>query len=169
MAAPAASAAPVDAEARFVVKVNELRVAKGLPALTVDSLLVGVARSWSAKMAQAGEISHNPLLATDVTSDWIKLGENVGMGGDVDVIEAAFERSPAHYKNLVDADFTAIGIGIVESEGAIYVTQQFQTLAAAPRSNTVGATTAGAPDALSLAMAKGRAPAKAKAKAKARR
>ena len=55
-------------------------------------------------MVQAGQISHNPNLGSEVSGDWTKLGENVGVGYDVDGLMQAFINSPAHYKNLVDPD-----------------------------------------------------------------
>ena len=53
-------------------------------------------------MVANGGISHNPNLANDVSANWTKLGENVGVGNDVDSLMNAFINSPAHYHNLVD-------------------------------------------------------------------
>ena len=112
-------------EAQFVVRVNALRASKGLAPLAVDPQLRDIARAWSAQMAAAGGISHNPALA-DQVSNWQKIGENVGVGGDVTTIENAFEASPHHYANLVDPAFTYIGIGVVDANGSIWVTQDFK-------------------------------------------
>src|SRR4051794_5465934 len=50
------------AEAQFVAKINQLRASKGLSQLAVSGQLTGVARNWTARMVQAGQISHNPNL-----------------------------------------------------------------------------------------------------------
>src|SRR5689334_19980184 len=73
-------------ESAFLAKLNDVRASRGVGALTVNNSLVDVARAWSGQMAGAGTISHNPNLAAQAPSNWAKLGENVGMGGDVDSI-----------------------------------------------------------------------------------
>lgn len=131
VAAPALAQAadPAAAEAEFVQRINDLRRSKGLGTLTVHDELVQVARGWSAQMAEADEISHNPDLADSVTADWQKLGENVGVGMTVAKLHDAFVRSPAHYRNLVDPDFTHIGVAVVlGGDGAIFTTHQFMKL-----------------------------------------
>lgn len=120
---------PAAAEAEFVDRINELRRSKGLGTLTVHEELVHVARGWAAEMAEADEISHNPDLADSVSADWQKLGENVGVGMTVAKLHDAFVRSPAHYRNLVDPDFTHIGVAVVLGrDGAIFTTHQFMKL-----------------------------------------
>lgn len=132
-AAPTARAdAPTD-EAAFVQRINDLRATKGLPALQVHPELTSVARRWAAHMAAEGTISHNPNLAAEVTSNWKKLGENVGMGGDVNSLHQAFVNSPAHYRNLVETDFAYVGIGVVYgADGTIFVAEEFMQLFPAP-------------------------------------
>lgn len=120
---------PAAAEAEFVQRINELRRSEGLGTLTVHDELVHVARGWAAEMAEADEISHNPDLADSVSADWQKLGENVGVGMTVAKLHDAFVRSPAHYRNLVDPDFTHIGVAVVLGrDGALFTTHQFMKL-----------------------------------------
>jgi hypothetical protein len=122
-----AHADTVSDEASFVAKINDLRISKGLPALEVNANLVAKARGWAAGMAAAGRIWHSTL-SDGITADWQKLGENVGMGGSVDGLHAAFVASPHHYENLVDPDFGYVGIGIVMSSGTMYVSEMFMKL-----------------------------------------
>jgi hypothetical protein len=130
---PAAHADTGSDETRFLELTNSLRVSKGVAPLAVDGGLVSVARSWSGKMAAAGEISHNPSLANQVPSGWKKLGENVGQGGNVDSLQQAFVNSPSHYHNLVDPAFNLVGIGVVYgSGGLIFVTVDFMQRDGAP-------------------------------------
>jgi len=124
-----ARAADASTEQQFVARVNALRDSKGLAPLQVDDELVGVARHWTDRMVDDGQISHNPNLATDVQEDWTKLGENVGVGGDVDSIMQAFKNSPSHYRNLVDPAFNYIGVGVTyDSAGRLYTTHDFMAL-----------------------------------------
>jgi hypothetical protein len=119
-------------EAGFVARINSLRQSKGLAPLTVDGNLTSIGRNWSQKMLEAGAISHNPSFPSQVTSNWAKLGENVGHGGSVDSLFQAFVNSPAHYRNLVDPAFTHIGVGVVVGpDGTLWTSHQFMTLAGA--------------------------------------
>ena len=64
-------------------------------------------------MIAAGAISHDPNLAAaiaSVSSNWRKGGENVGMGGTVDSLFDTFVASPGHYANLVDPQYTRVGV-----------------------------------------------------------
>ena len=124
-AAPA-SADDAGDEAGFLARLNDLRTSQGLPALASNSALTGVARVWAASMAAAGTISHNPSLASQGPSNWARLGENVGMGMDVPSVHNAFVNSPAHYRNMVDAGFDSVGIGVVRNgSGVLFVTVNF--------------------------------------------
>lgn len=125
--ASGAQADTVSDEAVFVAKINDLRASKGLAPLQVNANLVAKARTWSADMAAAGKIWHSTL-SNGITEDWRKLGENVGMGGSVDGLHAAFVNSLHHYENLVDPNFTHIGIGIVMGGNTIFVTEMFMQL-----------------------------------------
>ena len=125
LSADEAGAEPAAHEAEFVARVNALRATKGLGPLAVDNQLTSVARAWSAKMAQDGALSHNPNLPNQV-SNWRLVGENVGVGPTVAVIEQAFENSPAHYANLVKGEYQFIGVGVVEVGSTIWVTQNFK-------------------------------------------
>jgi hypothetical protein len=123
-----AHADTVSDEASFVAKINDLRMSKGLPALEVNGNLVAKARDWAAGMAAAGRIWHSTL-SDGITLDWQKLGENVGMGGSVDGLEAAFVASPHHYENMVDPNFGYVGIGIAKnSSGTLFVSEVFMQL-----------------------------------------
>jgi len=125
--ATGAHADTVSDEASFVTKINALRAGQGLPALQVDANLVTKARTWAAGMAAAGKIWHSNL-PDGITADWEKLGENVGMGGSVDGLHAAFVASPHHYENLVDPDFAYVGIGIAMNGDTMYVAEEFMEL-----------------------------------------
>ena len=117
-------------EAEFLALTNQLRSSLGVQTLTSHGELVSIARAWSAQMASAGDISHNPNLPNQVTAKWSKLGENVGTGGAVGVIQTAFINSPGHYANLAKPDYNFVGIGVVYgAANRIYVTVVFMQAA----------------------------------------
>ena len=127
-----ASELPQDQEAAFIGKLNALRAEKGLAPLSTKGPLFEMARSWSARMLAARGISHNPSLAAQGPQGWRRLGENVGMGYDVQGLHDAFVASPTHYRNMVDPAFDSVGVGIVHApDGQIFVTVDFMTTATA--------------------------------------
>ena len=75
-----------DAEAILYARTNEVRAANGLGGLQQDRAAREVARSWAATLAGSGQLRHNPNLVSDVdtrvTTQWIRIGENVGRGWD---------------------------------------------------------------------------------------
>lgn len=130
-AEPAAADTGSD-EMAFVARLNELRASKGLSALATKGSLFDMARSWSGRMQQASGISHNPSLAAVGPAGWTRLGENVGMGYDVQGLFEAFVASPLHYRNMVDPNYDSVGVGVVHAaDGQIFVTFNFMTTAAA--------------------------------------
>jgi hypothetical protein len=71
-------------------------------------------------------ICHNPNLTSQV-SGWQKIGENVGVGPDENSIENAFMNSTHHRDNILDPDYTLVGVGTARgSDGRLYVTQDFE-------------------------------------------
>jgi uncharacterized protein YkwD len=112
-------------EAEFVSLINQVRAERGAPPLTFNPDLERVARTWTLQMKAAGDISHNPNLAKQVTVKWRKLGENVGVGPNVPMLHDAFVKSPAHFKNLVDPAFDQIAVTIEYAGDIFYVTEQF--------------------------------------------
>ena len=131
---PVVAAAPSpEHEAQFVGRINSLRASKGLSQLESHGQLQSVARNWTERMVQAGEISHNPNLGSQVEGNWTKLGENVGVGYDVEGLMQAFINSPSHYKNLVDPAWNYVGVGVtIAGDGRMYTTHNFMAMGEAP-------------------------------------
>jgi Cysteine-rich secretory protein family len=128
-ASATAVAADPGTEAQFVSRINSLRASKGVRQLQVHGELTGVARRWTDRMVANGQISHNPNLGSQVSGGWTKLGENVGVGHDVDGLMQAFINSPSHYGNLVDPAWTHVGVGVTfASDGRMYTTHNFMAL-----------------------------------------
>lgn len=138
-------------ENAFVAGVNQARANAGLPALQIDGQLTSLARGWAERMrdgacGQGNHICHASPISAGVTHNWAKLGENVGTGGDVDSVMSAFIASAGHYANIVDPEFTHIGVGVVWQDGRLYTTHRFMSLQGgappAPAPTTTSTTTA---------------------------
>ena len=108
--------------------VNQHRADHRLGSLRQDAALQMVARRQAQRMAAAGYIYHNADLAREASGaipDWLRLGENVGTGGDVVSVEDAFLASPTHHANI-DSDYSVIGLGAVAAgNGRMFFTQNF--------------------------------------------
>jgi len=129
----AAEAADAGAEAQFLGSINSIRSQHGLAPLQMYGELTGIARGWSDQMAANGSISHNPSYTGQVSANWTKLGENVGVGYDVPGLMNAFVNSQAHYNNIVDPAYNYIGIGVsYGSDGRMYTTHDFMSLGDVP-------------------------------------
>jgi hypothetical protein len=126
---------PTD-EAKVRSMVNKTRAEKGLPPLKSHDQLIAMARGQSDRMEDRGGIYHNPQLGAEATRrglNWERIGENVGMGPNVELIQQAFLDSPHHYENIVHPAYNHVGIGVVKGDdGKMYVTQVFADLKSAP-------------------------------------
>lgn len=123
----------------FFDRLNSARRARGLNALRMQPGLVSIARSWSRNMDERNRLYHRTNLRDRVnavvTRNWTAIGENVGTGGDVAQLHAAFMNSPAHRANILGA-YNYVGIGVSKSDGkTIWVTVNF--LKSPARLNTV--------------------------------
>lgn len=130
-----------DAEAGFVAAINQLRSSQGLGPLRVEPILLDASRQWSAQMIALPRrvdgsrmLEHDPAIAAcganpatcSVGRNWKGLGENVGYGPiDVRYMHQRFVDSPLHYKNLVNPEYDAVGIGVVYDGQVMYITQKF--------------------------------------------
>ena len=133
------------AAADFVGRTNGLRASLGLPSLSVNGTLTAKAQQWAETMAAANNIFHSNL-ADGAPSEWVRLGENVGRGPSVDAIHNALVASPEHYRNLTDPGFRYVGVGVVNANGTIFVSEVFMESASQPAPSTsapAAATTAG--------------------------
>jgi len=121
----AAPAGATTAEDSLTARLNGARSDQGLPSLATRSDLVAVARAQATRMADSGTLYHNPNLTTDV-ANWRWVGENVGYGPDVQTVHVAFMNSDAHRANILDTDYTEVGIGVVERGDRVWVAEVFR-------------------------------------------
>jgi len=122
MSAGAASAS----DSAMFSSVNASRAAHGLHAYTWNSHLASVAAGQAHRMADQHKLYHNPNLTSEVGNfRWV--GENVGYGPTSDAIETAFMNSAPHRANILDGDYTEIGIAsVMDDNGRLWVAQVFR-------------------------------------------
>jgi uncharacterized protein YkwD len=112
-----------------VALINQERINNGLPALTVQSALTAAARVHSQDMACNGFFSHtgsDGSVARDrvnrqgYTTTWV--GENIygGMSSSPSVIVTWFMNSTPHRANILNVNYTSIGVGYVYVPTAPY-------------------------------------------------
>jgi len=105
---------------------NSARASKGLPSLSSKSDLASVALKQAKRMAEAGKLFHNPNLSSDV-SGWRYVGENVGYGSSAAKIHSALMNSAPHRANILDRDYTQVGVGAVRDDnGRLWIAQVFR-------------------------------------------
>ncbi|GAA1591209.1 hypothetical protein GCM10009828_014990 [Actinoplanes couchii] len=132
---------------QVLAHINEARVAEGLKALTLDTNLSKAAAIHNQLMIDGCGLSHQcsgesglgeRFSAQDVS--WRTAGENIGFGssgsstsamvgaanGLTDSMLAEVPPNDGHRKNLLNADFTRIGLSIVrDAKGITWMTQDF--------------------------------------------
>jgi uncharacterized protein YkwD len=119
-AVPTSPAAGADiayggAAAEFLAATNASRAAVGAGALSPNAALTAYAVQHAATMAESGNLHHSDISV--LVGAWSTVGENVGVGPSVGAIHAALLASPGHYRNLADAGFTHVGIGVYTDAG----------------------------------------------------
>lgn len=115
------------AERGFTKKMNVVRGGMGLGKLELDPELSKVARVHSREMVRADKLHHTPAktLSRRVTN-WVTLGENVGVGSTVASLHAAFMASPTHKDNIVLEKYNHVGVGTKKANGKLWVTVIFE-------------------------------------------
>ncbi len=112
-------------EAAAIAMVNEIREERGREPLTANGQLTEVARNWAETLSERDELAHNPDFDDQIGGDWQLIGENVGYGPSIAVIQESLEASRSHRANILRSRFTDIGIGIVIDDDRIWMTQNF--------------------------------------------
>ena len=121
------------AEETAVALVNADRTAAGLKPLKVNPALIALARAHADDMLARDYVSH---VSPDGESpfdrmrrygvDYTAAGENLAMHGSVAAAHELLMASEGHRKNILDPDFTEVGIGVRPGpRGTVYVVQEF--------------------------------------------
>jgi uncharacterized protein YkwD len=140
-ASPATAAVPAQGtmsplEQAVVDLTNQARAENGLPPLQVNGALVAMAQLQSSNMAQLNEMAHvlpgvaEPTLESRAAAagyNYAWLGENIAFNyPDAASVVAAWMNSPEHRANILNPNYTDIGVGFAwNSLGQPYATQDF--------------------------------------------
>jgi uncharacterized protein YkwD len=128
-AVPAAAKcySPNAKERAFVRKMNEAREQAGKGRLRLDPEISKVSKVHTRAMAKENSLYHTStsVLGRRVTN-WILLGENVGVGGTVSSLHSAFMNSPAHRANILLSSFQHVGVGVIQANDRLWVTVTFE-------------------------------------------
>jgi uncharacterized protein YkwD len=115
------------AERGFARHMNAARVRLDSSKLRLDPQLTKVARVHTRDMVERNYLYHtasNQLKRR--VKRWVVLGENVGVGAQVDSLHIAFMGSPAHRDNIVFSKFRYVGVGVRNADSRMWVTVIFE-------------------------------------------
>lgn len=129
---------PSEAEQFFFNSANRERVALQLPPFKWDDALAEAARQHARLMAKQKTLSHDlsgELLLSEragrAGARFSQVGENIAVGPELEPIHAGWMRSPGHRANILDAHFTALGVGVIEDDGELWSVEDFSVAVAA--------------------------------------
>ena len=121
------------AEQRAFDLLNADRRANGLPTLKMNGSLVVLAENYGKDMIKRNYFSHyNPEGQSPFDRmrnygiSYQYAGENLAINNSVDAAERAFMNSPGHRANILNPNYTEVGVGVsYDSRGSVYVVQEF--------------------------------------------
>jgi hypothetical protein len=116
----------------FFDAANRERVAHQLQPLKWDDALAEAARRHAVLMSEQGNLSHQlpgepPLdhRAAHAGARFSQVGENIAVGRQPPAIHTGWMHSPGHRANILDVHFTALGVGVIEDDGALWAVEDF--------------------------------------------
>lgn len=106
-------------EQQLINLINQSRQQNGLKPLTADNQLSEVARIKSKDMIDKNYFSHNSptygdpfKMLNDFGIQYLRAAENIAGNSTVEKAHEALMNSPGHRKNILNPEFTHIGVGI---------------------------------------------------------
>ncbi|HLL54580.1 MAG TPA: CAP domain-containing protein, partial [Myxococcaceae bacterium] len=113
---------PTTAEAArpaVLARINALRRALKLSPVEPDEALDKVAQAYSERMVREGFFAHVAPDGSSVSTRlkragyrFERVGENLGLAGGPLAAHFVLEHSPGHRRNIIEPDFTHVGIGV---------------------------------------------------------
>jgi uncharacterized protein YkwD len=103
---------------------NYDRVSHGAPATTHHGMLQAKAQAWAERLASENTLYHSRL-ADGIGGCWRSLGENVGYGGSIAQIQAAYMASPGHRDNVMNPAFGYAAVGVAHRGDRVFTVQVF--------------------------------------------
>ena len=127
-----AASAAMDAERELLRLINQERTSRGAQPLQLDERLSEAARVHAEEMAERKQLSHrfpdeprlqDRLAKTGVPFD--SVAENVAHSGSAANAHVELMNSSGHRTNILNPKYNAVGIGVIERDNHVYVTQDF--------------------------------------------
>ncbi|WP_329440018.1 CAP domain-containing protein [Streptomyces sp. NBC_01426] len=123
---------PSGTVAQVISLVNAERREAGCGDLTANARLTSAAQSYTEVMARSGELSHTGPDGSTMSGrisatgyKWSATGENIARGqADATAVMDSWMKSPGHRANILNCNFTEIGVGVVQAGGPWW-TQDF--------------------------------------------
>ncbi|WP_094605391.1 hypothetical protein SPSIL_001960 [Sporomusa silvacetica DSM 10669] len=120
-------------EAKAFQLLNADRAANGLPGLKINMNLVRLAEKYGQDMINRNYFSHyNPEGQSPFDRmkqagiSYSAAGENLAINSNVTAAEKAFMNSSGHRANILNSNYTDVGIGVrTNTAGSVYVVQEF--------------------------------------------
>lgn len=119
-------------EKQLVELINQVRATRGLKPLVVDHRLTLAARKHTELLAAHKNLSHQfdgeatlqvRFADENLSSD--RQAENISLSDDVITAHNGLMNSPPHRANILSADYNVVGIAVMKTGGAVYVTEDF--------------------------------------------
>ena len=125
------------AEKQIVAQLNHARMENGQLPLEWNDQAANAARLHTQALLENGKLSHQfpgePTPAERIGGAGARFtlsAENVARTEYLEDVHPALMNSPGHRANILSPKYNAVGIGVVERQGKIYVTQDFLFLIA---------------------------------------
>ena len=119
---------PFGRRRQMLALTNDDREARDRDNLGFAARLSRYAKQHSREMADQGYLFHSTDEQLRDALDgyrWGIGGENVGVGGSLESLESAFMASKLHRENILRREFDHAAVGVVRSDGRIWVTVIF--------------------------------------------
>jgi uncharacterized protein YkwD len=114
---PVAGASRASIKLAVVCLVDHERSRHGLPPLQANALLDRSAQGWTQAMVANDFFSHGTNFSARITQAgfrWSQAGENIASGFETPTqVVAAWMASTGHCQNILDPNFSQIGVGVV--------------------------------------------------------
>jgi len=119
-------------EKRIFDELNHERASHGLAVLQWDEHAANAARAHARLLAESGKLSHQfpgegtlPERLGATGARFTVSAENVAQTEFIEDVHPALMTSSGHRANILSVSYNAVGIGVVEKQGKIYVAQDF--------------------------------------------
>jgi uncharacterized protein YkwD len=133
--AAAADGPQTTAEQQLVQLINQARSQQGLAPLQQNARLHQAARSHSQIMASRQTLSHQlpgePILRKRLALSGLRFhtdGETVAFNQSAEAAHQGLMHSSPHRAIILSPEYNAVGVGAVERDGTLWITEDFARL-----------------------------------------